>query len=184
MKHTDKRRFIYVVGICAILVLLLGGILSRQLQAGTGSASAASFVRNYHQLKPDLATGGFISSGGLKALAEDGVQTIIDLRQPEEGIEEERQEAQKKGIIYINIPVGGSGVLPHHVAAFSKAYEEARLRGPVLLHCASGNRVGGLWTAYQLKQSIKSQQAFEEGRIIGMKPSLEESIKDRFCKLC
>lgn len=41
-------------------------------------------------------------------------------------------------------------------------------RGPVLLHCASGNRAAGVWTVLQVMEGRPYDEAEAEGRKIGL----------------
>jgi uncharacterized protein (TIGR01244 family) len=138
-------------------------------------------IKNYNRATPTLATSGTIGEGGVEELAKKGFATIIDLRTKDEGTAHEKKAVEATGMSYINIPVTGAGINNEQLAAFSKAFEEAQT--PVLVHCASGNRVGALWTTYRLSKNINSKLAFEEGRTAGMKPSMEQKVKES-CKTC
>jgi uncharacterized protein (TIGR01244 family) len=140
-----------------------------------------SSIKNYNRATPTLATSGTIGEGGVKELAEKGFITIIDLRTEAEGTAKEKKAVESAGMSYINIPVTGAGINNEQIAAFSKAIEDVQT--PVLVHCASGNRVGALWTTYRLSKGINSEIAFEEGRTAGMKPSLEDKVKES-CQTC
>jgi protein tyrosine phosphatase (PTP) superfamily phosphohydrolase (DUF442 family) len=46
---------------------------------------------------------------------------------------------------YVSIPVAGqAGLTKENVARLDAALKDASAKGPVLLHCASGNRIGAL----------------------------------------
>lgn len=142
-----------------------------------------SDIRHYNRANPKLATSGAPSIGAYKELSNKGVKTFIDLRNVEYVTRAARTEAESAGATYYNIPVTGSkGISQEQVAKFAEIYENAD--GLVLLNCGSGNRVGALWTAYQMSKGIAYSVAAEEGRTMGMKPSLENSVKARFCKEC
>jgi uncharacterized protein (TIGR01244 family) len=103
------------------------------------------------------------------------------LRTEAEGTASEKKAVESMGMSYINIPVTGAGINNEQLAAFSNAIEDVQT--PILVHCASGNRVGAIWTTYRLRKGINSEIGFEEGRPAGMKPSLEEKVKES-CQTC
>ena len=80
-----------------------------------------------------------------------------------------------------NVAQRSVAVLPFLAQGGALAIEDAQT--PVLVHCASGNRVGALWTTYRLSKGINSEIAFEEGRAAGMRPSLEQKVKEA-CQTC
>lgn len=132
-------------------------------------------IKNYNRATTQLATSGSLSKGSAQELAQHGFKTIIDLRTETEGTSSEKAAVESAGMTYINIPVTGAGIDAEQLAIFVKAFEQAAT--PILLHCASGNRAGAMWTTYRLHQGIPTEIAFEEGRTAGMQPSLEEKVK-------
>ena len=138
-------------------------------------------IKNYNRATPTIATSGTIGKGGVKELAKRGFVTIIDLRTENEGTAEEKKNVELAGMNYINISVTGAGINYKQLAAFTETIEKAQQ--PVLIHCASGNRVGALWTTYRLSKGIDSEIAFEEGRTAGMQPILEEKVRAS-CQTC
>ncbi len=163
--------------IIAIMTLLTVG-----LSAGTAHATnqapfgnQVNTIKNYNRATSQIATSGVVGNAGVKALAEQGVKTIIDLRTEAEGIEDEKIAVESTGMRYINIPVTSAGISDRQLAIFSDMIEKAEK--PVLIHCASGNRAGALWTAYRISKNIAPDIAFEEGRTAGMQPDMEAKIK-------
>lgn len=132
-------------------------------------------VKNYNRATTLLATSGSLSEVSTQELAQHGFKTIIDLRTEAEGTSSEKTAVESVGMTYINIPVTGAGIDAEQLATFIKAFEQAAT--PILLHCASGNRAGAMWTTYRLHQDVPAEIAFEEGRTAGMQPSLEEKVK-------
>ncbi|MCI0614001.1 hypothetical protein L0244_13530, partial [bacterium] len=48
---------------------------------------------------------------------------------------------------------------------------------PVLIHCSTGNHVGGMWFAYRvLVERAPLAIALKEARLIGLKPQTEDAI--------
>lgn len=89
-----------------------------------------------------LATGGQPTAADLQGLARAGYRAILDIRGPEErrGYDEVRA-ARDAGLEYINLPVG-HGPLPDELFERFRAILRDASRRPLLVHCASGNRVG------------------------------------------
>ncbi|MDV6343982.1 protein tyrosine phosphatase family protein [Nitrosomonas sp. Is37] len=159
-----------------IIILLLMSfttITSAANQVPFGNQIKA--VTNYNRATTQIATGGKLNEGGVQELAAQGFKTIIDLRTEAEGTLEEKQAVEAAGMRYINIPVTRDGINDEQLATFTNVIEQATT--PVLLHCAQGNRVGAMWTAYRLSKGIAPYIAFEEGRTAGMQANLEEKIK-------
>jgi uncharacterized protein (TIGR01244 family) len=96
---------------------------------------------------PGIVGGGQPTPGHLAALAAAGFRTVLDLRAPQEqrGYDQPAQ-ARAAGIEYVNLPVVG--------APTDDTYERVRAlladpgRRPILVHCGSGNRVGGVLLPY------------------------------------
>lgn len=170
----------YIFTLLYAIVFISPAASAADIQVPFGS-EIQSTIKNYNRATPTLATSGTIGTGGVKELAEKGFATIIDLRTENEGTAKEKKNVESAGMRYINIPVTGAGINHKQLAAFTRAIE--RIQTPVLVHCASGNRVGALWTTYRLSKGINSDIAFEEGRTAGMNPFLEEKIRAS-CQTC
>ncbi len=139
---------------------------------------AGSLAVNYTRLKPHIATAGLLKNGAIPVLKALGFATIVDLRSPAEGAGAERQAAQAAGLRYVNIPVTGGGPTDAQVAEFARVVEDAN-NAPLLVHCASANRVGAMWTLYRVRQGIPLSIALEEGRTAGLRPEREAELRKR-----
>ncbi|MBX9769816.1 MAG: tyrosine-protein phosphatase [Candidatus Obscuribacterales bacterium] len=107
---------------------------------------------NFHQVHPFLYRGGEPTAIGLKQLADMGVKTIIDLRNPGEKKLPEESIAQSLGMQYINMPMSNKAPTDEQVKTFISTVEKAQAdqsKGSVLVHCAHGSdRTGcmiGIW---------------------------------------
>ncbi len=129
---------------------------------------------------PDLYSGGQPSPEQLERLAREGVRTVINLRAPGEPDQyDERAEAERHGLHYVSIPVAGAQDLtPENVHRFSDELAQARLQGPLLIHCASANRVGAMVALEQgWHQGAGAISALELGRAAGL-TGLEPVVSD------
>ena len=104
-----------------------------------------------HTVSPGLYSAGQPSPEELAELAQEGLRTIINLRPQSEVCSfDEGTIAQGLGLRYVAIPVAGATDLTKAtVSRFSEALAEALKAGPVLVHCASANRVGALMALEQ-----------------------------------
>lgn len=119
----------------------------------------------------NLYSSGQPSADDLAQFAADGVRTVINLRAAAEPVEyDEAREVERRGMRYVAIPIAGATDLtPDTVARFSQELEQARTHGAVLLHCASGNRVGALVALDAgLTRGETAAQAVSLGRAAGL----------------
>lgn len=133
-------------------------------------------VQNYSRATEQIAISGLISEGGTEALAATGFKTIIDLRTKNEGTDEEKALVDKAGMMYFNIPTTVAGITKEQVAAFTKIIESAQK--PALVHCGSGNRASAMWASYRITKGIDPEAAIEEARKLGLRPPLEEKLRE------
>lgn len=126
--------------------------------------------------QPMLYTSGQPAPGDWPAIAQGGVGTVIDLRTPGERQDrDERAEVEAAGMRYVALPIAGrEGVTEDNAKALADLIAAAR--GPVLVHCASGNRAGGLLALALAAQGMPAAQALETGRAAGM-TSTEAQVK-------
>ena len=119
----------------------------------------------------DVYSAGQPTEAELDALAHRGVHTIINLRHPSEALEfDEADVVAALGMHYVGIPVtGAQDLTPETIARFSQALEDARSRGPVLVHCGSANRVGAVIALEQAwVQRQSAGHALAAGRAAGL----------------
>jgi uncharacterized protein (TIGR01244 family) len=129
-----------------------------------------------HLLRPGLYAGGQPDEAQLRALAAQGVTTVIDLRGADEARGyTEADVVRQLGLRYVALPVtGAQDITPAKAAALQQALDTAQ--GPVLLHCASGNRVGALLALSAHTRGASDDDALSEGRAAGL-GSLEPVVR-------
>lgn len=116
----------------------------------------------------------------LKALKEKGVKHVINLRAPEEMKFDEKAEIEKLGLTYLQVPVAPSGPpSPEEFEKIATTLDKAGKGEPVLLHCASSNRVGLVWGLYRARRhGLSLDDALAEGKAAGLKaPPLADLLK-------
>jgi uncharacterized protein (TIGR01244 family) len=116
--------------------------------------------------------GGQPHEAALARLAgEAGVKTVINIRNPEEMSRvpfDEPAVVESLGMRYVTIPVSPDTFSESDVAQFAELLSSTE--DPVLLHCASSNRVGGMWAAYLARhEGIAVEEAIQLGRSAGLR---------------
>lgn len=143
------------------------------------SLSAAADDLHLAQPRADLFTAGQPTAAQLTELAQRGVRHVIDLRGPDEARAfDEVALSRKLGMSYLSLPIRGADDLNGANAhALKQALEAAD--GPVLLHCASSNRVGALLALMAAQEEhLSDAAALQLGAQAGMK-SLEPVVRDK-----
>ena len=103
-------------------------------------------IRNARTPIEGVLSGGQPTPEQIELTAQAGFLTVINLRaETEPGFEWEREAVEQLGMRYVLIPVAGEdGLTRENVGRIDSALNEALERGPVLFHCASGNRIGAV----------------------------------------
>lgn len=130
-----------------------------------------------------VVSGGQPTEDNLKQAKEQGVKVIVNLRSDGEKAEFEFEEktATDLGIKYVNIPINGKtgdGLTEDNAKKLGEILAAADK--PVLLHCASGQRVGALLTlkAFYVDNATP-EAALQVGHDNGLSsPALEKIVTD------
>ena len=108
-----------------------------------------------------------------------GIKTVINLRPDAEtkGFDE-RRAVEAAGLAYVHIPFAADDVTD---AVFDQAREQLKSAPrPLLLHCGTANRVGGVWLPYRvLDAGLSWDAALAEAKTIGLRnATLEAKAKE------
>lgn len=125
-----------------------------------------------------LYTAGQPASGAWDAVAQRGITTVINLRPDGEMAgRDEAAEVAAAGMAYRHLPVAGAGdVNDANAEQLRRLIEQAP--GPVLVHCASGNRVGALLALGAADDGeMTPEEAIAFGRDAGL-ASLESRVRE------
>lgn len=178
-----SRPFLLIFGAAASLAL------SACASNGVEPASAAAEVPTaqatdamplsvaLHAPRSGLYAAGQPAATDWAAIAARGVTTVINLRPPAEMQgRDEAAEVRAAGMEYRELPVdGAAGITPESARRLAGLLAAAP--GPVLVHCSSSNRVGGMLAVMQAQAGMPAQQALEFGRAAGMK-STETRVRE------
>ena len=112
----------------------------------------------------------------LQLLAEDGYKTVIDLRPDAEPRGYDEVEAAKaNGLAYVNVPITGAALDKAAIDRFIAELDKAQR--PVIIHCATSNRVGALYYAWLREKGTPREKALAQGKAAGLKsPELIEKV--------
>lgn len=158
--------------------LVAMALVLASLAAGHAVAQSTDLPNRKDPLQ-GITTSGQPSAPQLAAAAESGFKSVIDLRGVNEdrGMDE-RSTVEGLGMSYVSLPVEGSdGVSYANAAALDKLL--AGVEGPVLIHCASGNRAGALLALRDKLGGADSESALALGvasGLTGLKPTVEQKL--------
>jgi len=134
-------------------------------------------IPNYHRIRPGLAGAGQPSAEGLAQLKAMGFRTVINLRTEREGAKAEQETVEKAGLRYVWVPMTAESFSAADVSRVASVVDDASAE-PVLLHCASANRVGAMWAALEAAKGKTLEEAEAEGRAAGLtSPALVEAFR-------
>jgi uncharacterized protein (TIGR01244 family) len=158
----------------ALLVAAL--VVAAPLLAGIPVAVDQAAIPNYQVIRPGLAFGGQPSPETLKRLGDMGFRTVVNLRTEQEGAVEEGHVVWALGLDYVWVPVTAGTFSLEDVKAVERVLDEPGA-GPVLLHCASSNRVAAVWAVIQARDGRTLEEAESASRAAGLhSPSMWEAV--------
>jgi uncharacterized protein (TIGR01244 family) len=138
--------------------------------AGAAEIDVLTSLPGHAAIGTHLHSSGQPSIEALTKLASTGVRTVIDLRPDAETPDlDEKSVVEKSGVVYRSLPIAGKASLTReNVVAFDKLLAEAK-QGEVLVHCASGNRVGAMMALRaRWLQGKSPEEALAIGKAAGM----------------
>lgn len=107
---------------------------------------------------PGLLTSGQPAAADFEALGAQGVKTVIDLRDPMEPRPfDEPALVRELGMTYVNVSVRQGALDDVVMDAALDALRQGEGQ-PLLLHCASANRVGGVLIPYLIIDKGMSEE--------------------------
>jgi uncharacterized protein (TIGR01244 family) len=114
-----------------------------------------------------------------KMAKEGGIKTVINLRQKDELDWDEEAVIKKLGMAYFNLPFKTPAQLSDAVFDEARKILNDKNNKPILLHCASANRVGAIWLAHRvLDHGLSFDDAFKEAETVGLKlPAFKDKAK-------
>lgn len=163
--------------VTTLLALLAGGCQADAPRSQTpppkapnaASGHAGIVADPFMHPRGDLITGGQPPAESWLMLRGRDVSTVINLRTDEEMQgRDEAAEVQAVGLDYVHLPVRGSqDIDAGHADRLWQAIDRAP--GRVMVHCASGNRVGALLALGAYRDGgMSAEQALAFGKRAGL----------------
>jgi protein tyrosine phosphatase (PTP) superfamily phosphohydrolase (DUF442 family) len=121
-------------------------------------------------LDNDFSTSGQPAEQAYAKAAASGFRSVLSLRTGNEGVDlvRERAVVEKSKMRYLNIPVISSAPRPEQADEFIRLLKD-KSNHPMLINCASANRVGAFMMIYRvLEQDWSEATALAEAEKIGM----------------
>ncbi len=123
-----------------------------------------------------ITSAGQPDEAAFKVFADSGYAAVIDLRTDgeERGLDEQAV-VEELGMAYLSLPIGSDGISFENARALDKllsGYDR-----PVLVHCASANRVGALLALRASMKGADNASAMELGRQGGL-TRLEPKVRE------
>ncbi len=132
-------------------------------------------IPNLYQPRYLVFTAGQPTLFGMRELSEMGVKTVVNVLPEKECIPGEAAMVNANQMEYYALPFDPSGLNVRTIYEFADLLSV--VDKPILIHCSTGNHVGGLWFAYRvLVEEASLAQGLREGRKIGMKPAMEDAV--------
>lgn len=166
--------------------ILMAALLPLAASCSTVSQSEASgppqhaslVADNFMHPRGDLITAGQPAPEDWLRLRGRQVSTVINLRTDAEmGARDEAAEVEAAGLSYEHLPIAGAADIDtRHADELWQLIQAAP--GRVMVHCASGNRVGALLAIGAARHDDMSpQQALAFGKKAGL-TSLEPKVRE------
>ena len=132
--------------------------------------NALAGVTNASQPLPNLLTSGQPGPQHFQALHDAGVKLVFDIRDPMEPRPFDEPELMRElGMQYFNVSVR-QGALDDATMDAALTVLRDHQNEPMLFHCASANRVGGVLIPYlMLDQGMSEDDAVEAAMRAGMR---------------
>lgn len=140
-----------------------------------GFSIPAEEVPNFQVARYEVFASGQPTQEGFRLLAESGMKTVINVLPTAECMMNEENMVKTNDMVYEHFPFETSGFKRETFENFAVLL--AKAEKPVLVHCSTGNHVGGLWFGYRvLVDKAPLPLALKEARRIGMKSDLEDAM--------
>jgi protein tyrosine/serine phosphatase len=135
-------------------------------------------VRNFGVVNEHLLRGGEPTTEGLTELGSAGVKFIVDLREPGPATDLEKQQADRLGMQYTNVPLPPlTAPSPSQIRTVLNLLAEHNSQ-TVFVHCRRGkDRTGTVVACYRVQHDgWDNVRALNEARSFGMS-SMEHGMK-------
>ncbi|MAT16237.1 MAG: hypothetical protein CMJ46_13320 [Planctomyces sp.] len=152
---------------------------SEQAAKAKVEATDLGETRNVHQHGPTLLCGQ-PDKAALATAKEKGIEVVITLRKEDEIDWNEEEYVTDLGMDFHQLGFQQPDSLSDDILDKSRMLLRNTEDKPVMLHCASANRVGAVWMAYRvLDHGVELATALEEAQKVGLRtPAYAEKVVD------
>lgn len=146
------------------------GLLFCVLSFALAAENPAPHVHNFAKVNDRIYRGGEPTAVGLTELGAMGIKVDLDLRQVSGATRAEKEEAEKLGIKYVNIPMKPLSAPTDAEVQHALAVLEQTNAGPVFVHCRRGkDRAGTVVACYRIQHDgWSNEEALKEAKKHGM----------------
>ena len=172
------NKSITLTRVFSVIAVLLVAACASTSQLDLDALRAAE-ITNFRTPAGNVLSSGQPTEAQIQVLARSGVRHVINLRTPQEEIDfEEKAAVEALGMEYYSIPVAGAGGVNAANAQSLQAILNDIGGEGVLVHCASGNRVGGLFAVNAFASGSSLDAAMAEGNRWGMtSENLQQAVR-------
>jgi protein tyrosine phosphatase (PTP) superfamily phosphohydrolase (DUF442 family) len=141
--------------------------------------AALGSTENVHRFG-DIWLAGQPGKDALEIAKELPIRTVVNLRKKSEIDWDEEAAVRALGMIYRNVAFQTPEELTDAVFDAARRALTSKENEPILLHCASANRVGTIWLAHRvLDDGLAFEDALREAEAVGLKsPALRDKAKE------
>jgi uncharacterized protein (TIGR01244 family) len=138
----------------------------------------AGRIPGYRLVRPGVAAAGQPTPAALAELKAMGFGAVVNLRTAKEvDLAAERGVVEGQGLQYVSVPISPDSFRVEDALAVQAVLDDP-WTGPVLLHCASANRVGAVIAVLQARKGKPLEEALAEGRAAGLSSAtLENAVR-------
>ena len=176
-------RFMFATAALSIALVLADDKPAKIERPKTLEPAKCGAVKQLHVLD-DIYLAGQPTVEDFQEFKKRGVKSVLNLRTKDEMDFDEAKAIKNLGLEYHIVPIASPDALTDE--NFDKLRKLLNTKGqrPLLLHCASANRVGAVWLAHRvLDGGLTYDAALAEAKIVGLKASaMEAKAKDYIAK--
>lgn len=129
-----------------------------------------ALIPNYTRLTPTIAAAGQPTLEALAKLREMGFKTVVNMRAESEpdALAGEAEAVRAQGLDYVSVPITIETFGLEAIATVERVLADPA-QAPLLLHCNSSNRTGGVWAVVQARaRGLSVDEALAEGQRAGL----------------
>jgi len=179
-----RTKLLLYRALCLTILLFLSGCAPSDQVGETSETPEISQERSSPIQEPlgsilnfsagdNIYFGGQPSADDLVLLQEKGVVTVVNLRGQDEMNTldfDEREAVTQLGMGYIHLPLTkGVSISDEEINGILDVVGDTE-KAPIILHCASSNRVGYVWAMYRaLRENVETNEAIRQGEAAGLR---------------